>query len=286
MFKLLNEEMILDILQAMLHRISIRTYEPQPASATDLEEVRRFGGSAEALTSLEMRFHLRTHEDMGKQVKGVIGNYGKTIIAPHYIVLTSQEGDGFLADAGFRFEQMVLEATRRGLGTCWVGLMFEEASLRSFLGLDASWRVIALTPIGVPGEQTLVSRALRTMVGSPHRKRIEQIFFWQRHGVPVPGNVRGDTRLSRIFEATRWAPSWKNIQPWFFILTGSEVLIYKKKTRNREGKDYHQVDCGIAMSHLHLAAREMGFRGQWKLGSFEVPGEPDAEPVGRYPLKI
>jgi nitroreductase len=132
----------------------------------------------------------------------------------------------------------------------------------------------------------MVSRALRTMVGSPTRKPIEQIFFRQRHGEQLPPAVLGDMRLSRIFEATRRAPSWKNVQPWFFILTGKEVLVYKKKSRDREGKDYHLVDCGIAMAHLHLAARQMGFSGQWKLGKFEVPGEPDAEPIGRYPLEI
>lgn len=120
----------MDILKAISRRISVRSYEPQPAAAMQLEEVRRSGETAEALTQVEMRFHLRTHDEMGKEVRGMIGDYGKTIRAPHYIVLASREGDGYLADAGFRFEQMVLEATWRGLGTCWVGLMFKEASLR------------------------------------------------------------------------------------------------------------------------------------------------------------
>lgn len=276
----------MDILEAIRQRISIRTYEPRPAAATELEAVRRSGETAEALTNAEMQFHLRSHEEMGKQVKGIIGDYGKTIIAPHYIVVAAREGDGYLTDAGFRFEQMILEATRRGLGTCWVGLMFREASLRSFLRLDDSWRVIALTPIGRSGEQSLVSRALRTMAGSPARKPIGKIFFRRRHGEQLPAAVLADDRLFRILEATRRAPSWMNRQPWFFILTGREILIYKKKSRDREGKDYHLVDCGIAMAHLHLAARQMGLGGgQWKLGKFEVPGEPDAEPIARYPLE-
>jgi nitroreductase len=77
-----------------------------------------------------------------------------------------------------------------------------------------------------------------------------------------------------------------NRQPWRFVLTGREVLVYKNQSQNREGKDYHLLDCGIAMAHLHLAAREMGFFGCWELGKFEVPGMPDAEPIGRYPLSI
>jgi nitroreductase len=77
-----------------------------------------------------------------------------------------------------------------------------------------------------------------------------------------------------------------NKQPWFFIFTGRDVLVYKKKRQNREGKDYHLLDCGIAMAHLHLAAREAGFDGHWELGKFEVPEIPDAEPIGRYPLIV
>lgn len=227
-----------------------------------------------------------THDDMGKEIKGLIGDYGKTIRAPHYFVLASREGDGFLTDAGFRFEQMVLEATQRGLGTCWVGLMFKESSLRAFLGLDEGWRVIALTPIGHAADPTFVSRVLRSLARSATRKPIEQIFFWQRHGAALPSSVLADGRISRILDATRWAPSWMNKQPWFFIFTGREVLVYKKKRQNREGKDYHLLDCGIAMAHLHLAARDAGFDGRWELGKFEVPEMPDAEPIGRYPLII
>ena len=276
----------MNILKTISRRISVRSYESKPAPIAELEGVRRSGERAEALTQLEMRFHLRTHDEMGKEVKGLFGDYGKTIRAPHYIVLTAREGAGYLTDAGFRFEQMVLEATQRGLGTCWVGLMFKEASLRAFLELDEGWRVIALTPIGYPADPTFVSRALRSMARSAKRKPIEDIFYWQRHGAALPSSVLADERLRRIMEATRWAPSWMNRQPWCFVLTGTEVLVYKEQSQDREGKDYHLLDCGIAMAHLHLAAKAFGFYGRWKIGKFEVPGVPDAEPIGRYPLAI
>ena len=276
----------MDILKNIFERASIRSYEPEPAAATELEEVRCAGEAAEALTRVEMRFHLRTHDEIGKEVKGLIGNYGKTVLAPNYIVLASQEGDGYLTDAGFRFEQMILEATRRGLGTCWVGSLFKEASLRSCLGLDDSWRVLVLTPIGHSAEPTFLSQALRSLSRSSTRRPIKEIFFWQRHGASLPFHVSTDDRIASIMEATRWAPSWMNKQPWNFILTGRECLVYKTRLHDREGKDYHVLDCGIAMLHLHLAAKALGFHGQWELGTFEVPGEPDAQPIGRYPLVI
>lgn len=266
-------------------RISVRNFKPEPAPSDVLEAVRKSGEQAEALTSVEMRFHLRSAQEMGREVKGIFGDYGKTIHAPHFIVLTSKEGEGYLTDAGYRFEQMVLEATRRGLGTCWVGLMFKEASLRSALGLDDSWRVMVLSPIGYSLEKSTMNNLMRTLVGSKGRLPIDQLFFWQRHGQPLPREILSDQRLMQVFDATRWAPSWKNEQPWRFVLQEREVLLYKLRKQDREGKDYNRLDCGIAMCHFHFASKELGINGRWQFGSFEVPGAPEAETIGRFILE-
>jgi nitroreductase len=221
-----------DIQETISRRISIRAYQPEPAPPDELGAVRRAGEIAEALTPTEMQLHLCTDAQMGKDIRGIIGSYGKTIHAPHYLVLASREREGYLTDAGYRFEQMVLDATRRGLGTCWVGLMFKEASLRSTLGLDNSWRVIVLTPIGWPLEKSALNRMMRALAGSKGRRPIEQLFFWQRHGERLPAEILSDHRLLRVFEATRRAPSWMNRQPCascspkgksFFIKQSSET---------------------------------------------------------------
>jgi nitroreductase len=276
----------MDIFETISKRISIRSYHSEPASATDLEAIRLVGEKAEALTPLEMRFLLCTEEQMGKEIKGIIGDYGRTIIAPNYLVLAAREGDGYLTDAGFRFEQAVLEATRRGLGTCWVGLMFKEASLRATLGLDAGWRMMVISPLGLPADPGFASRVLRALAGSPQRKPFDQLFFWQQHGTPLPPVILNNERLSLLLEATRRAPSWMNRQPWYFLFTGKEVLVYKRKRQDREGKDYHRLDCGIAMCHFHLAAKTLGIGSRWELGTFEIPGEPGAEPIGRYLMEL
>ncbi|HYA86841.1 MAG TPA: nitroreductase family protein [Nitrospirota bacterium] len=272
----------MDVQTAIFHRISVRTYQAEPASLEELEAVRRSGEEAETLTHADMKYHLCTDAQMGKAITGIIGDYGKTIHAPHYLVLAARECDGYLTDAGFRFEQMVLDATSRGLGTCWVGLMFKEATLRSALGLDGSWRMVVLTPLGRPLRKSFTNRMLRTLAGSKGRKPVQELFFWQQHGEMLPPRIMSDQRLMQVFEATRWAPSWMNRQPWRFVLLDREILIYKVKQQEREGKDYHRLDCGIAMCHLHLTARALGISGRWELGTFKVPGIPEAEPIGTY----
>ncbi len=268
--------------EVISRRISIRNYRNESASAEELGQVLRAGQTAESLTGAEMQFHLRSDEQLGREVKGVLGDYGRLIHAPHYIVLAARETGGYLIDAGFRFEQMILEATRRELGTCWIGGMFKEGSMRLALNLGNDWRVVALTPIGQIAEQGVIQRTVRVVVRSSTRKPADQIFFWGRHGTPLPANVLDHKRIGRILEATRWAPSWHNKQPWKFILMGKEVLVYKEARQMREGKDYHLLDCGIAMAHLHLAAKALDMRGRWEIARFEIPGAPDAEPVARY----
>ncbi len=275
----------MDLGTTITRRISIRTYQPDPAPAELLNAALRAGEHAEALTRSEMKFLLCTDARMGKEVKGILGDYGKTIHAPHYMVLAAKECEGYLTDAGYRFEQMVLEATRQGLGTCWVGLLFKEATLRATLGLDASWRIMVLSPIGIPITNSMVNRVMRSLVGSTGRKPIAELFFWQRHGTALPGTVLSDAGLVQIMDATRWAPSWKNAQPWRFVLTCKEILCYKFKQQDREGKDYHRLDCGIAMCHLHFMAKEVGIQGRWEPGTFEVPGASEAEPIGKYILE-
>jgi nitroreductase len=88
-----------------------------------------------------------------------------------------------------------------------------------------------------------------------------------------------------VLEATRRAPSWANKQPWRFLLSEREILVYKQMRQIKDGKDYHFLDCGIAMVHLHLAARAVGIGGRWELAEFEAPGASGADPVGRYILE-
>jgi nitroreductase len=74
-------------------------------------------------------------------------------------------------DTMIGLEHMVLAATSLGYGTCWIGA-FNEDAVKSLLKIPAKMKVVALLPIGMPGEKP----AARL------RKRPSEIFFreeWQ-----------------------------------------------------------------------------------------------------------
>ena len=54
-----------------------------------------------------------------------------------------------LVDGAIVVDHLTLAARAEGLGTCWIG-SFDNAALKTHLGLPDDWSVVALTPIGYP----------------------------------------------------------------------------------------------------------------------------------------
>lgn len=105
-----------------------------------------------------------------------------------------------------------------------------------------------------------------------------------------------EEKVTRVLDAARLAPSWKNLQCWRFIvvradagkagilsgfddtnpgkkgITAAPVVIVLCADPQASGtmgdKDYYLVDAGIAMQNLMLAARAEGLGTCW-LGEFD-----------------
>jgi nitroreductase len=58
----------------------------------------------------------------------------------------------YLLDMGISMEHLLLAAAERGLGTCWIGGQFDEATVKTALAIPDAMRVVALTPFGYPDE--------------------------------------------------------------------------------------------------------------------------------------
>ncbi len=274
------------IIEAIERRMSVRAYERQPIPEMELRELTKFADSVPALTPARMIFHLDISGGViGGGMSGVIGDYGKLITAPHYLAILSEESEGCLIDAGYRFERVVLESTRRGFGTCWIGGFFNEPKLLQRLGVPDGLRAVALTPLGYPARGMIkgaLQRMTRQAIGATKRKLVNDVFHWIEYGRPLPPAATvGD--YGTMIEAIRRAPSWANKQPWRFIAGPDGILLFKTDQQVKEGKDYHLVDCGIVMSHLELAAGELGHPGAWDLQPRRKPSLPvNSELIARF----
>ena len=57
----------------------------------------------------------------------------------------------YMADAGILMDHIMLEAADLGLGTVFIG-MFDEDKVRKALGVPEKYRIIGLTPLGIPAK--------------------------------------------------------------------------------------------------------------------------------------
>jgi nitroreductase len=98
--------------------------------------------------------------------RGIAGAaYGQTFLAQAPVVITvcavpAESASKYgargrelycLQDTAAAAQNILLAATERGLGSCWVGA-FDEAAISRVLGLPASWRPVALIALGQPAE--------------------------------------------------------------------------------------------------------------------------------------
>jgi nitroreductase len=213
--------------------------------------------------------------------------------APHFIIATSEGKPLFMMNMGFRMEQVILFATTQCLGTCWIGGLFTEERIGTFLGLDKTERVIALTPLGYPDTSSYGKTIHRIVhLSGPdtrRRKPLAEIVFGSQWGSLLETK---DDELLEVLECTRLAPSWANTQPWRFLVDGREIIALAdasgKNLSIRDGKHYYRLDAGIAMSHFFLAARELGWKGSWHVIGFDPAqvAEQHVVPVGYEVLGI
>jgi len=235
-------------------RRSRRAYEPQPihsAEAKSLEALCRAYSPFDGARTV-----LLTEAPPNIFTGLVLGFYGKVSSPSALIFVGDQRLPDAAARAGYTGEAAVLEATALGLGTCWIGGGVRRAAVASLLRLGPHEHVYSISALGPAQERATVGeRATAGMVRARTRRALDVI---------APGCTAWPDWTRAGVELARIAPSATNRQPWRFAQAhdGSVRLSY-------EGADTpvisKRLDCGIAMLHFELGAREAGADGSWEL---------------------
>jgi len=264
----------MNISETIRRRFSVRHYDSKPVPEEILHAVEKSGDTSLALDeSIRVRFHvIKEGRLVAEQMTFLTGRQWLFGSAPHFIIATAEEKPLFMLDVGFRMEQVILFATTQDLGTCWIGGLFSEQRISTFLDLNKGERVIAMTPLGYP-DASFYGRALHSIIhltgpDSRRRQPLEQIVFGSQWSSPL--EIKDD-ELLEVLECTRLAPSWTNSQPWRFLVNGREIVAVAqvRGSSMRDGKHYYRLDLGIAMSHFFLSAKELGWSGKWQVTGFD-----------------
>lgn len=276
----------MDVLAAIRQRISVRSYADREVDPATLEQLLRFAGTAHHLTDTPPRVALINGvEAVNDVLTFMIGSYGLVLNAPHLLVGVLGEGsEEARTELGFLLEQVVLEATRLDLGTCWITGTYDADRAGNALGLTSEEVAAAVCALGYPAEEglgDLHTRLVRRLARGHKRKPLTEIVFSRRWGTTwSPQDV--DPALVDALAYARLAPSAGNGQPWRFVADVDRLALAMVRPSF--------IDAGIVMSHVTVAAMAAGVGGDWELRlrdteltrAYDLPGR--VIPVGTFEL--
>ena len=200
-----------------------------------------------------------------------LGTYGVIKNANLFLVGTIKNGHLAMEDYGYCKEEIILQATALGLGTCWLGGTFQSSNFARAVDLQKDELLPTVTPVGYPAlEKRFAERMIRLVAGSDNRKAWSDIFFTGNFSTPLAQTQAGI--YAEALENIRIAPSASNKQPWRILRDNTKPLFHFFLERSPKYKmmglvSLQDVDMGIAMCHFDLTLQEMSIKGKWLVGS-------------------
>lgn len=227
-------------------RKSVRKYKNEGLKEDDIKIVQNSINEAKSLYN-NINTKILFEEDGQKYYK-TVSSLTKSLFfvkAPHYLILMSEEKEGYLENIGFIGEQIVLKLAGAGIGTCWIGVDINDKKFEKNYSQGNNLKYIITIGLGYPQED------LEEIENSSRkRKKLDEIFK--------------NTRYKEHFEgakALQAAPSASNRQPWliypeddswdFYVQSFSGI---KEEKRNNLAK----IDGGIGLAHILMESNRKG----------------------------
>jgi len=170
-------------------------------------------------------------------------------------------------DLGFLLETAVLHLTDWGIGSCWIGGVFDRKRFGGQIGLGERETLPVVIAIGKAADhRSLRERLSRWSAKGDQRKPFSQLFFAESFDRPL-GDEQAGPALPAL-ECLRRAPSASNKQPWRLVRQGEQYHLFlcHDPTYRKFFPYLQRIDMGIAMAHFQLAAQEAGLPGSWREG--------------------
>lgn len=207
------------------------------------------------------------HDFIDQKLK--LGTYGFISGSRYFIVGTIAKNDHCLEDFGFAMEQIILQLTSLGLGTCWLGGTFKRSEYEKTIQIEENHIIPAITPVGFPTPQkSLKEKIIKTLARAKTRLPFTELFFQNSFESTIGEDI--SPRYKEALEMVRLAPSAENAQPWRVVLTENNKFHFFLKRKKIIEKslpkiDLQKIDMGIAMNHFELYLKKSDFKISWNL---------------------
>lgn len=208
--------MLMDILEIMKERHSVRQYKNQAIELSKREEINALIKAVNAESKLSMQVFY----DEPKCFDSFMAHYGKFENVKNYIAIVGTKNDQ--EKAGYYGEKIVLKCQELGLNTCWVAMTHGKSKAE----IKKGQKLLIIISLGYGVTQ-----------GVPHKgKSIEEL-----------GHADQNTEwFDKGMEAVCLAPTAVNQQKFFIELKNGEV------TAKNLGGFNSKIDLGIVKYHFEV----------------------------------
>ena len=233
----------MNLKEAIYNRISRRTYLKEPIESNKINILKELIGQYNAKSDLSIEFL----QDGSNAFNGLAKSYGMFKNVQSLLVMKGNKTDIHLKEkAGYYGELLILEATKLGLGTCWVGGTFDKNN--KVFNLKENEEMVCVITIGNVASTTSTKENLIRSI--THRKSRPLEYFYTSDTTPPQWLIEG-------VKAVQAAPSANNRQAYRLEYKNSDTFI-----KIEEKSVYDLMDLGIAKAHFELTAE-----GKFDLGN-------------------
>lgn len=228
----------MNIIDAIKERRSVRNFNCESLTQSQISELGNAVKNAESPFGGDVTIRLQSF-DVKDGFKP--STYGMIKGAVDFFLLGIKDDKQSALTAGFKFEQVVLEAWQMGLGTSWITATVKGTDFDSGQIWPDGEELKIICPVGVAAKQIILEKATRLALGSKNRKPFDKLFLNENFQTPYEPTGR----FGEAFEMMRIAPSSTNSQPWRVLVIGDAVHFYYVPKSPAS-----VLDCGIGICHF------------------------------------
>ncbi|WP_129600623.1 nitroreductase family protein [Anaerophilus nitritogenes] len=234
---------------------SIRDYKNEPVDRNLINQVIQIGEQGKKLKDEEAYIlFLENGEEWCNKLSGKVGYFGNIIEAPHYIVMVSNEFEGFMENTGYIMENMRMKAWELGLGTCWLHIE-DEQELKKILNIEN--RITGVIAIGYQYKGIFKKDKSK----KSERFGVEELVYNKAWGEEISLEELQQRGFANVLYYAKFAPSWGNQQRWRFIIDQDKIVLVIESNKDEKSN----IDAGIMMLYLEKAAYEENIQGNWEI---------------------
>lgn len=224
----------MDLLDAVFCRKTVNKFSNEALDEQTLSAVRDYfealSGMPEGISSdLEIIDNRRASGVRS----GLVG-----FSAPYYALLYSEESVHQWMNIGFKMQRLALYLCTLGLGTHYL----IKARVPKKLERKKDLHCCAVLAFGKSKE--------------PYTRRKSDAVRMTAVQMSIYNDMPREW-ISRLIDAARFAPSYKNNQPWRFLVCSSEFHIFSVRRNAEEMKKTDEMDFGGMLANIMTAAEEL-----------------------------